>query len=79
LAVILDYNIIRANIADNNRLYSFFGDYIKVQRSLTRLKIKDGVLIFIRIKKDSINRLAYRFLGENSDKYALSLNYKFKP
>jgi Hint-domain/VWA / Hh protein intein-like len=74
LAVTLGHGITRANIAQDNRSHAFFGDYVEVQRSLTRLKIRDGVFISMGIKKVGVNGLACGFLGENSDKHA-SMNH----
>lgn len=68
LAVTLGHGITRANIAEDNRSHPFFGDYMEVQRSLTRLKIRDGVLISMGMEKDGVNGLACGFLGEDSEK-----------
>lgn len=75
----LGHGITRANIAEDNRSHAFFGDYVEVQRSLTRLKIRDGVLISMGMEKDGVNGLACGFLGENSDKHASSLNHESEP
>ncbi len=67
LAVTLGHGITRANLAEDSRSHAFFGDYVEVQRSLTRLKIRDGVLISMGMEKDHMNGLACGFLGEISD------------
>jgi Hint-domain/VWA / Hh protein intein-like len=79
LAVTLGHGITRTNITEDNRSDAFYGDYVKVQRSLKRLKIGDGVLISMGMEKDSVSGLACGFLGENSDKYASSLNHESEP
>ncbi|KAL9126207.1 MAG: hypothetical protein Q9217_004714, partial [Psora testacea] len=62
LAVTLGHGITRANIAEDNRSHAFFGDYVEVQRSLTRLKIRDGLLISMGVEKNGVNGLACGFL-----------------
>ena len=76
LTVTLDHDITRTNIVENNRLHAFFGDYVKIQKSLRRLKLKDDVLIFMKMEKDGVNELACEFLNENNDKHVLSLNHE---
>ena len=76
LAIKLDYSITQANIAEDSRSHTFFRDYIKVQRSLTCLKTRDGILIFMGMKKDGVNELACKFLNENSNEDTSSLNHK---
>ena len=76
LAVTLGHGITQANIAEDSRSHAFFGDYMEVQRSLARLKIRDRVLISMGMEKDGVNGLACGFLGENSDKHASSLNHE---
>ena len=78
LAVTLGHDITRANIAEDNRLHAFFGDYMKVQKSLTRLKVRDDVLISMGMERDGVSGLTCEFLDENNYKHVSSSNHASK-